>query len=169
MGNNLAQECEPLATRSIDWIDCPVTLPPGRAKLVTRPPRTGSGAIAKTMGITAVACFRVGAAIAFVTITSTLRRMNSAAISAMRSGCPSFQRYSIATVRPSIQPSSRSRWTKAAVQGLQVVAFAPRNPIIGSLVCCARAGSGHVAVAPPINEIAPSHCLTRGLRALVRN
>ena len=29
-----------------------MTLPPGRAKLATRPPRTGSGAIAKTMGIT---------------------------------------------------------------------------------------------------------------------
>jgi hypothetical protein len=32
---------------------------------------------------------------------------------------PSAQRYWIATVRPSIQPSSCSRWTKAAVHGAQ--------------------------------------------------
>src|SRR5262245_52978222 len=44
-----------------------------------------------------------------VTITSTLSRTNSAAISPKRSGLPSAQRYSIARVRPSIQPSSRSR------------------------------------------------------------
>ena len=49
-----------------------------------------------------------------VTMTSTLSRTNSAAISAKRSLRPSAQRYSIATVRPSIQPSSRSRCTKAA-------------------------------------------------------
>ena len=54
-------------------------------------------------------------AVAVVTMTSTLSRTNSAAISAMRSLRPSAQRYSIATVRPSIQPSSRSRCTKASV------------------------------------------------------
>jgi hypothetical protein len=44
------------------------------------------------------------------------------------------QRYSIATVRPSIQPSARSRFSKAAVHGLIIVAvFAPRKPIVGSL------------------------------------
>jgi hypothetical protein len=35
-----------------------VTLPPGRAKLSTKPLPTGSPAIAKTMGMTAVACFK---------------------------------------------------------------------------------------------------------------
>src|SRR5271154_5193946 len=53
-------------------------------------------------------------------------------------------------VRPSIQPSSRNRSTKAAVHALQIEASAPRNPTVGSLpACCARAASGHVAAPPP--------------------
>ena len=85
-----------------------------------------------------------------VTITSTFSRTNSAAISAPRSGRPPSQRYSIAMVRPSIQPSLRIRSTKAAVHGLQLDASAPRNPMIGSLpACCARATSGHAAATPP--------------------
>src|SRR5262245_25727419 len=86
-------------------------------------------------------------------MTSTLSRMNSAAISAKRSSRPSAQRYSMATVRFSIQPSSRSRCTKASVDALSNVAlFAPRNPMVGSLPgCCARAASGHATAAPPSN------------------
>jgi hypothetical protein len=48
-------------------------------------------------------------------MTSTLSRANSAAISTKRSGRLSAQRYSIVAVRPSIQPSSRSRCTNAPV------------------------------------------------------
>src|SRR5262245_20575787 len=44
-----------------------------------------------------------------LTMTSTFSRTNSAAISAARELRPSAQRYSIATVRPSIQPRSRNR------------------------------------------------------------
>jgi len=77
-------------------------------------------------------------------------RTNSAAISAYRSLRPSAQRYSMATVRPSIQPSSRSRCTKAAVHWLQFAEVAaPSKPMVGSLACCARAASGHAAAAPP--------------------
>jgi hypothetical protein len=60
------------------------------------------------------------------------------------------QRTSIATVRPSIQPSSRNRCTNAAfhwawVEGVPV----PKRPMVGTLpACCARAASGHAA-APP--------------------
>jgi hypothetical protein len=39
------------------WIDSPVMLPPGRAKLATMPVPTGSVANANTMGIVEVACF----------------------------------------------------------------------------------------------------------------
>src|ERR1700730_2811141 len=46
---------------------------------------------------------------------------------------PSAQPYWIATVRPSIQPSSRSRSAKAAVQALQADADAvPRKPMVGT-------------------------------------
>ena len=46
---------------SVAWIDRPVTLPPGRARLATRPVPTGSPAIAKTIGMTDVACFAASA------------------------------------------------------------------------------------------------------------
>src|SRR5262249_52296896 len=55
----------------------------------------------------------------------------------------------MAIVRPSPQPSSRMRATKAAAHGAKPEALAPRNPTIGSLsVCCANAVTGHVAAAP---------------------
>jgi hypothetical protein len=144
--------------------DRPVMLPPGRARLATRPMATGSYPNTKAIGIAEVACLSVGAALSFVTMTSTLSRTNSAAISAMRSGRPSDHRCSMAMVRPSIQPSSRSRATKAAVHGAQAVASPPRNPIVGSLADrCARAASGHAATAPPINAM-NSRRLTRSPR-----
>src|SRR5262249_16518586 len=83
----------------------PVRWPPGRARLATRPLPTGSSTSAKTIGMTDDACFAATAAFPPVTMTSTLSRTNSAAISAKRSLRPSAQRYWIATVRPSIQPS----------------------------------------------------------------
>src|SRR5262245_7278962 len=139
-----------LPARSIIWTDRPVTLPPGRARLATRPVPTGSAADAIMIGMTDVACFAATTGAAeFVTMTSTLSRTNSAAISAKRSVRPSAHRYWIAMVRSSTQPSSRSRWTKAAVHWLMAEAVpAPKNPIVGSFACCARAASGH-AVAPP--------------------
>ena len=104
-----------LAARSLAWFDRPVTFPPGRERLATRPVPTGSPATGKTIGMTEVACFAASAAsVPTAKMTSTLTRMNSAVISAKRSGRPSAHRYSITTVRPSIQPNSRSRWIKAA-------------------------------------------------------
>jgi hypothetical protein len=66
-----------------DWFARPVTLPPGRARLATRPVPTGSDTAANTIGMTAVACFaaRVGG-VADVTMTSSFSRTNSAAFSA---------------------------------------------------------------------------------------
>jgi hypothetical protein len=114
----------------------PVTLPPGRARLATKPEPTGSFATANTMGMTAVACFTGKTAAPDVRITSTLSRTNSAAISDMRSLLASAQRYSIVTVRPSIQPSSCNRFTNAAVQEPQAEdVAAPRNPITGIAAC----------------------------------
>src|SRR5207253_11232427 len=80
--------------------DNPVTLPPGRARLVTRPLPTGSAVAAKTMGRALVACLAARAACAPppVTMTSTLRATSSAARAGRRSGFPSASRYSIATL-----------------------------------------------------------------------
>ena len=131
-----------------------MTLPPGRAKLATKPPPTGSLASANTIGMTAVACFVARTALPDVTMTFTLRRTNSAAISAKRSLRPSAQRYSNATVRPSIQPSSCSRRSKAATYWFQTEGVAaPKTPIVGGLPgCCALAASGHAA-APPSTDM----------------
>src|SRR5262249_36018941 len=59
-----------LAARSVCCIDRPVTLPPGRARLATRPVPTGSPAAAKTIGMTDVACMAATiTAVADVTMT----------------------------------------------------------------------------------------------------
>src|SRR5260221_657729 len=102
-----------------------------------------------------------------VSITSTLSRTNSAAISAARSRLPPAQRYSIATVRPSIQPSSASRRTKAAVQALHAEDVAPpKIPTVGSFACCADAASGHAAAAR--YKRAAFHCSVPPVRAYNR-
>jgi len=95
-----------------------------------------------------------------VMMISTLSRTNSAAISARRSSRPSAQRYPIATVRPSIQPSSRSRCTKAATHSLAAERVLwPKKPMVGSFAdCCARAASGHAAAQR--DDLAPPHSIT---------
>src|SRR6266508_2525712 len=64
----------------------PVRLPPGRARLATRPSLTGSSATLKMMGIVAVAVLAANAAALLpVEITATRRRTNLAASSGSRS------------------------------------------------------------------------------------
>jgi hypothetical protein len=141
-----------LPVRSVARVDIPVTLPPGRARLPTRPVPTGSPAAANTIGMTDVACFAATTfAVPDVTMTSTLSWTNSAANSAERSLRPSPHRYSIVTVRPWIQPSLPSRCSKLASRWPSTDAVLwPRYPMVGSFAgCCARAASGHAPVAPP--------------------
>jgi len=71
-----------LPASSRDCCDNPVTLPPGRARLAIQPVPTGSLASANRMGIVDVVRFTSASAAPDVTMTSTLRRTNSAAISA---------------------------------------------------------------------------------------
>jgi hypothetical protein len=141
-------------TTSVDWADRPVILPPGCDRLATYPVPTGSFASANTMGMTDVACFDAGTPPPVVTMISTFRVTNSAAISVNRSVRPSAQRLTTLTFWPSIQPSSRRRCTKAAVHWLSIEdAPVPSNPMVNSLPCCACAESGHATAAPPTNEM----------------
>jgi hypothetical protein len=138
-----------LPARSGAWIDRPVTLPLGRAKLATKPLATGSLPNGNIMGMTDVTCFTAGTAVPGVTITSTFSSTNSAAAAARCLVRLSTQRYSIATVRPSIQPSSPSRCAKAATSLLHTEGMpANKNPTLG-ILCCACAASGHAAAALP--------------------
>jgi len=81
----------------------PVRLPPGRAKLVTKPSPTTSPPPKKTIGIVEVALFaaNIPAEPPPAAITSTWRLTRSAANAGSRSPWPSAHRYSIATFRPS--------------------------------------------------------------------
>ena len=143
-----------LSARSVASSDNPVTLPPGRAKLATKPPPTGSLASANTIGMTAVACFVARTALPDVTMTFTLRRTNSA--------------QSQRSVR-CVLPPSDTRTRRCALLSSQVRAAAAqkrrhigsrpkawrrlKTPIVGGLPgCCALAASGHAA-APPSTDM----------------
>jgi hypothetical protein len=125
-------------------------LPPGREKLRTRPAATGLPLDANTIGIVLVA--RLVASepgVPVVTMTSGLRRTNSAAKPGRRLSRPSAQRNSTTKVSPSTYPSSRSFCRKAPTtcdswDGDE----GPRNPMREVLPVCARARTGHVAAAP---------------------
>src|SRR5262245_25370634 len=87
----------------------PVTFPPGRERLMTRPVAIGSPVSAITIGISCVACFAATAVgVNQVTMTSTLKRTSSAASSGSRLICPSADRNSNRMFCPSIYPRSRS-------------------------------------------------------------
>ena len=55
LGNHLLQQLEPLSSKSGAMLVNPVTFPPGRARLSTRPVPTGSPTAIMTMGIVLVA------------------------------------------------------------------------------------------------------------------
>ena len=69
-----------------------MTLPPGRARLATKPEPTGSPAFAITMGMVVVALLAANAGGSpVITIRSTLRRTKSAASSGSRSAFSSAE------------------------------------------------------------------------------
>src|SRR5262245_17632230 len=87
-GDQLAQQFQPLCSQlSPEHILMPVRLPPGRAKLATRPSLTGSSAARKTMGIVVVVALAANAAGGppVAAITATLRPISSAASAGNRS------------------------------------------------------------------------------------
>jgi len=81
----------------------PVTLPPGRLRLETRPRSIGSAPVAKTIGMVVVAALLASAAGGErATIASTESDTRSAANAGNRSKRESAERYLIATLNPSI-------------------------------------------------------------------
>src|SRR5262249_48371069 len=131
----------------------PVALPPGRARLATRPNLTGSSPTPNTIGIVEVAALAASEAglLPGVAITATRRRTRSAMSDGKRSYWPSSQWYSTITFWPSTVPVSLRPMRNAAPKRAESLGDrALRKPTIGTAVCCwARAASGH-ADAPPI-------------------
>ena len=106
-----------LVFSSGDKLEMPVTLPPGRARLATRPKATGSAELVITIGMVVVAFFAANADVDPVTtIRSTLRRTKSAASSGRRSFFCSANRYSKAIFFPSIHPSLLSSCRNASAR-----------------------------------------------------
>ena len=134
----------------LNWLT-PVTLPPGRLRLATRPSLTGSCHRTKTIGIVVVAALAASAA--------GVRSRRSprpdgepgrppapaaghigprpSGIRSPRSG----PRHNPISFRPWRNP----RRDSAMPSGDWLL----RNPITGIAGCCARAASGHAAAAPP--------------------
>ena len=107
-----------MPTAAFDWLAVPVTLPPGRARLPTRPEATGSAAPTTTMGIVVVASFAASAdADTMATITSGLFFTISAASAGSRAKSPSAERRSTTIVLPSTYPKSRIPDQNAASRG----------------------------------------------------
>ena len=123
----------------------PVTLPPGRARLSTRPVSTGSAERPViTMGIVLVAFLAtpIGLIPPATRMISTLRRTSSAARSGSRSRFPSAYRYSMVMFCPSMWPRSRraSRIPSAradSAAGSNDDRYPNRGTFFG---CCAAAG-----------------------------
>ena len=92
----------------------PVVLPPGRAKLSTKPAPTGSMTPPNTIGTVRVACCTVATLkLVSVRMTSGASATSSAAYLRAASILPAVQRTSRRALWPSAQPNSASRCTKA--------------------------------------------------------
>ena len=87
----------------------PVTLPPGRARLSTKPAPTGSPTTGNTIGTVRVACSNGPTVEApWARMTSGASATNSAACLRMSAALAVAQRVSIRTLRPMVQPNSAS-------------------------------------------------------------
>ena len=87
----------------------PVALPPGRARLSTKPAPTGSPTTGNTIGTVRVACSNGPTVEApWARMTSGASAANSAACLRMSAALAVAQRVSIRTLRPMVQPNSAS-------------------------------------------------------------
>ena len=139
--------------------EIPVTFPPGRARLATKPAPTGSAVFVITMGMVVVAFFAAnGAAFPEATIKSTLRRTSSAASSGRRSVFPSANRYSMVKFFPSIHPSLLNSSRNASMRtALPEAVLLSRKPMRKTFpVCCAETQAPPKASVKAIAKI-PAH------------
>ena len=125
----------------------PVLLPPGCARLATRPLPTGSIVNTNTIGMVRLACCKSPTIeLAVPTSTSGPKATNSAAYRRKRSVSPAPQRVSICTLRPASQPNCCNPWANAANQACpsESSGVLISRPMRRSrLCCCAPAASGH--------------------------
>src|SRR5262249_5912289 len=141
----------------------PVALPPGLFKLLTRLRLTGSAPMWKTMGIVGVE-FRAaakGAVPPTVMMIATCCLTKSAARPGNLASCPSAQRNSIATLRPSTKPVSLNPRRIADTFSAYGGAGAAKMPITGIGGCCAAVATGQAAA--PLSSVMNSRRLMSGM------
>ena len=140
-------------------------LPPGRARLATRPAPTGSPATANTIGMTDVACFAAITGRGAISdddidleLDELCRDLGKALDASLR---PAVFDRNVTTLDPAefTQPPHKC----GSPMTLSRSGRGPKNPMIGIFAgCCARAASGHAA-APP-SSVMNSRRFTRSPR-----
>ena len=95
----------------------PVALPPGRARLSTKPAPTGSAATGNTIGTVRVACsIAPTVEVPWARMTSGASAANSTACLRISAALVVAQRVSIRTLRPMVQPNCASPCRNAAMR-----------------------------------------------------
>ena len=136
----------------------PVALPPGCARLWTKPAPTGSGVSVNTIGTVWVS-FSNGPTTEppLARMTSGASAKSSAAYLRMRSASPAAQRVSMRRLPGTAQPACRSPCRNAPMRAcpstsFSVVDMSTPTRRIRSL-CCARAANGYAAAAPASSDM----------------
>ena len=143
----------------------PVRLPPGRARLATRPSLTGSSPTTKTIGIVVVAALAANAEAGPAgrgdhgdLPANQFGRQRRQPIGLIL-GPAVFDRHVLALdIAGVLQALAKCAQSDPQNSG----DLALRNPITGIAGCCARAASGHAAAAPPssVMNSRRSHSIT---------
>ena len=138
----------------------PVTLPPGRLRLATRPTSTGSPPVTKTIGTVVVAALAASAA---GVLADDQGYLPAEKVRQPASWQP------VSLISPSGTRSRRFGLREACFLQAPSKCFQPRGkalrrpelrkPITGIADCCARAASGHAAAraAEQRHKLAPSY------------
>ena len=169
-GTSSLQQLQPLCHRQRPTRKLtPVTLPPGRLRLATRPAPTGSLPVTKTIGNRRRSrpwqrgCER-SPPIATMTVDTAadqIGRQRRQSINLIIR--PAIFDRDVLRPRHSRLRSSlggiRPRWSRRVPSGTLL-----RNPITGIAGCCARAASGHAAAAPPSSVMNSRRCIIRSPR-----
>ena len=126
----------------------PVALPPGRARLSTKPAPTGSATPANTIGMVRVSLSNdARAGVELARMTSGASATNSVADFRMRSASPSPKRVSICTLRLSVQPNcskcARKVVKRACASGSSAAIAISTQIRLARSGCCARPASGN--------------------------
>ena len=132
-GRNSRKSPSCFAASSTEMKLTPVTLPPGRLRLATRPTLTGSPPVTKTIGTVVVAALAASAAGVLPTIRATCRQEGPPPEAATCQFDPPSERYSIATFWPSTKPASFRPWWNAVTRSHRQSVSDPlrRNPTTG--------------------------------------